>query len=271
MLPEGASYAQTKAVEEEITRRWSVRQQSANAAEEQTVSSAMTALLGNGGDVSRIPAGVRNAIPGDKWGAVLGFARTVQEFGKQRDSVHDDAMYNFAITHPEVIRDSSDSNFLAKYAGHPKFEEIAQYRAQLQGKKPVGDGKAPGSLNYGTINRVVDSRLQSAGIDPKDNGQEGHVGAVRRVINGAIAGEQRRIGRQLTDAETESFVDKQFARPGVINTSFFGTKTPIPLFAVDVDHIPPADRKMIDDALDRAGQPKTDANRLALYYAGRMR
>jgi hypothetical protein len=74
----------------------------------------------------------------------------------------------------------------------------------------------------------------------------------------------------MTDAETESFVDRQFARPGVVHRNWLGTASNIPLFGVDVSHVPPADLKQIDDALDRAGQPKTDANRLALYYQGRM-
>jgi hypothetical protein len=269
------TYDQIKAVDEEVSRRWQVHKSAADQQEEETVSQAMTQLLKNGGDVNALPGKLRNAIPGDKWGSVLGFASSVRTFGEQRDPVKDDTSYNLAITNPNYLKALPDSAFLAQYAGHPKFEELAKYRGQLQGKIPVGDKTNPGALSYETINRVVDSRLQSIGIDPKDDKQAGHIGAVRRIINGAIAGEQRRLGRQLTDAETESFVDKQFARPGVINTrSFLGldiSKTPLPLFAVDVGHIPADDLKQIDDALDRAGQPKTDANRLALYYAARGR
>lgn len=268
-----APYEMTRAVEDEISRRWTVHKAAADSHEEQALSTAMTQLLKNGGDVNAIDAKLRNAIPGDKWDSLLSFSSSVRSYAKgDRDPKHDDAMYNFALTNPQVLRDASDSAFLAKYAGHPKFEEIAKYRAQLRGQLPVGDGKnKPGDLNYATINRVIDNRLVSIGIDPKDDKAEGQIGAARRVLNGAIAGEQRRVGRQLTDAETESFIDKQFARPGVINTSWLGTRTPIPLFKVDVDHIPKPDLKQIDDALDRNGQPKTDANRLALYYAARGR
>jgi len=207
---------------------------------------------------------------------VISFADSVRTYNKgKRDPSYDDGMYNFAITHPDVLKAVPDSDFLHKYAGSPYFKELAEYRGKLQGKIPVGtDAKNnPGNLSYETINRVVDSRLLSMGVDPKDKDQAGHIGAVRRTVNNLIAAEQRRVGRPLTDTETEAFVDRQFARPGVINTkSFLGiqtSQTKLPLFAVDVNHIPADDLKQIDDALDRIGQPKTDANRLALYYSAK--
>jgi hypothetical protein len=273
-----------KAVESSAESTWRIHDQSVDQNIEKGTSTAYQQLLQNGGDVSKLDPSLRNSLPGDKWASVLAFADTVKSYNKdKRDPVEDDKMYNYAITHPEVIRDASPSVFLSHYAGHPKFEEIAKYRAQLRGELPLDkDGKNdPGTLSYTTINNIVDSRLTAAGVALKDGkGHDnpaivGQVGAVRRVINGLIAGEQRRIGRPMNDTELESFVDRQFARPGVIHTrNFLGVttaQTAIPLFAVDVGHIPPADLKQIDDALDRAGQPKTDANRLSLYYAGRTR
>jgi hypothetical protein len=264
------SYDQIKAVDEEITHRWQVHKASTDQAEEQTVSSAMTQLYQNGGDINALPPSLRNAIPGDKWGSVLGFASTVRSFGKQRDPEKDDALYNFAITHPEVIKNASTSNFLDKFAGHPKFEEIAKYRGQLRGEIPVGGKEGnPGNLSYETINRAVDSRLEAIGIDPKDDKKAGQVGAVRRIVNGAIAGEQRRLGRPLTDAETESFIDRQFAKSRTLSHYVLGVNTSderVPMFSINADQIPSAMLQQIDDALDKQGQPKTDQNRLLVYY-----
>jgi hypothetical protein len=262
-----------EAVEKQAEITWRLHNESVEQDIDKNVSTAFLQLMQNGGNLNALDPSLRNSIPGGKWSELINFADGIKNKDAKRDPAKDDAMYNYAITHPEVIRDVSDSVFLHNYAGNGRFADIAQYRARLQGKLPSGGKEQPGALNYSTINSIIDNRLASIGVDPKDDKQAGHVGAVRRIINGAVAGEQRRLGRQLTDAETESFVDRQFARPGVIHTQgFLGVTTgqsSIPLYAVDVGHIPAKDLQQIDAALDRAGQPKTDANRLALYYAQR--
>jgi hypothetical protein len=264
------SYDKVKAVEEEISRRWQQHKVSEDYNQDQTVSTAMTQLLKNGGNISKLPPSLRTQIPGDKWERVINFAKSIQE-PPPRDKSHDDALYNQSVTNPDWLKSLPNSEFIHDFQGHPQFDEIAKHRAQLLGLMPVGEKDNPGTINYTTINRIVNSRLEALGVgtDAK-SGNQPQVGAAQRVINQAIAGEQRRIGRQLTDAETESFIDRQFARPGVINThSFLGLETSkksLPLFAVPVSHIPTDELTQIDAALDRSGQPKTDQNRLTLYY-----
>jgi murein DD-endopeptidase MepM/ murein hydrolase activator NlpD len=263
-----ASARALSALRQEVEGRWRMRESAEADAEDRIMEEVQQALIANGGNFSALPARLRSRIPADRYDDAMAFAERIQP-RRERDDVADDIAYNNAITNPAALGQMSDSDFTRRYAGHPSFTTIANLRASVRNPSRGSERDDPGNLARDTINRVVTRNLQANGIPVEGADADlARVGAIRSSIDTRVASEQRRLGRAMTEAETQAFVERLFVTETVrIPGTFGGEGRRVPRLLIEVDQISPNDRRRIERQLRDARVPVTDANILRVYQS----
>lgn len=260
-----ASPSLIKAVDQEVTTRWTIRKNAIEQHADENVSAAQAALIANGGNYNALPAKVRRALPPDKVGSVVNFAEGLRNFNDQTD----EATYATLATNPDKLKTMSDSEWLSYTTklSRQDFKSFSALRGELRtGKK----GSDPGSLNTEAINRVFNNRWSSLGLDPTPKPDDVHglaqVGAARRFVDHAIGAEQQRLGKQMNDLEVQKFVDALFLKTSD-KSGWFGSKTQVSRYTTKYEDINAKQRQEIEDSLRRRGVPVTEDNVLSVFYS----
>jgi len=256
---------------DEVSRQYEDQTKALKARDEESTTSAMRALIQNGGNFTSLPPSVRNAIPPDKYDNVMDFATKLAKGVPVETNM---AVYQKLETDEKYLKGLSDNAFfqLKGQLSDADFKHFADKRGALLNKP--GSGSGPESLDDAAIKRTLDNRLATLGIDPsvdvsKDQKAAGRVGAIRQFVNQAIIGAQQASGKKLTDAEVEKYIDGLFAKNLTFRqTHLFGADTTEQqrMLTMGVDDIPVDSRKRLEADFKVNGNPNPTAAELLSAY-----
>lgn len=236
--------------------------------EEQIVADAMRELVDNGGDYSALPTLMRSAIPPQRIGKVIDFARKLQK----GDNTTNLALYNQLTEDPQMLANLTDDQFFAlrDELSDTDYKHFSKQRADIRnGNQP--DGQNPGSLNTSAIKTAVDNRLIQMGMRPtasfdKDGEPQGdtvRVGGIRKLVNEAILASQNATGKKMNDAEVEQFIDKLFSERTTYE-QFWGSPEG-PVLGMKFSDIPKQIQKDMRASFKRRGIEPSEQELLEAY------
>jgi len=255
----------------DVTRQYDDAIKSKKQGEEKAASTGMQWLMDNGGRMSEMPAAIRNQIPPKEIDNLMSFGQKMSK----GDDITDDRLYFRLTTNPEAMAKMSDAEFLLLRPGlsQKDYEHFTAKRAEiLSGKSSA----APGSLNDGAVNRVLNQRITGLGLDPtpKDGSNDAQrIGAMRRFVDSSLLDAQRQSGKKFDDAQTQQHIDALFAQNIQFRKTFMGFNTGttgMNMLSMRVGDIPDSDKKKLEDAFKATGNSKpTDADLLGAYWASK--
>lgn len=180
------------------------------------------------------------------------------------------AVYQMLASDPAKIKTMPDNEFfaLSNVLSKSDFKKFADMRADKATSKDN-----PGALDIGSVNSVLNVRLNSLGLNPSEKGdnKEGQrIAAIRKHVNDLVLEQQAQIGRKLNDAEITKLVDDQFLRNRQFRTSVIGISTGTQsqrLFDMKANDIPKSVQDAIKSDFAAAGiDNPTEADMLGAYY-----
>ncbi|OAE72608.1 hypothetical protein A7J71_11350 [Achromobacter insolitus] len=219
---QGQSPERVRIALEETARQYEVANKAIKQRDDEAVASAMRELIANGGRYSDLPLAVRANIPAESVADVMGFAGKIAK-GEDRTN---EAVYQKLAGDPSYLHALSDNEFyrLRGELSESDFKTFANQRGAAAGK---GVGKMD-ELNSSAINSTLNNRLATLKIDPtpKDGTSDAaRVGAIRKFVNDAVLDQQKVTGKQMTDRETEDFIDGLFAKSVQFRSFWFGNSS----------------------------------------------
>lgn len=263
-----------KKAQEELSRQLTVHQRGVTARQDNAYMQAMQHIE-NGGRYDTLPAQVKAELNPAKWSALRKYEETVRGGGRQQSDL---ATYQMLASNPGRVRGMTDAEFYAQrqYLSDSDFKKFSDMR----GANPSASND-PGNIDQTAVNRIVDSRLQSMGLDPKaDAGAAAaRVGAIRKTIMDVVTREQQIAGKKLNDADLTRLIDEEFLRTRAFKSEGWlaqfsdylsGTGDEVrkrTLFGFTVDDIPREERDRIEAYYaDNGFEKPTDQQLLERFF-----
>lgn len=259
---QGQSSERIRVAVEAVTQQWETVNKAIKQREDEAVAGAMRELVANGGRYADLPLAVRATIPAGEVDKVISFAGKIAK-GEDRTN---EAVYQKLAGDPGYLHSLSDNAFyqLRAELSESDFKTFANQRGAAAGR---GADKAD-ELNTSAINSTLNNRLATLKIDPtpKDGSADAaRVGAIRKFVNDAVLSQQKVSGKQMTDRETEEFVDGLFAK-SVQFRGLFGT-TNERMLTVKAGDIPSDVKKALKADFKKNGiDDPTDSDLLGAYW-----
>lgn len=236
--------------------------------QDEAVATAMQTLINNGGSYASLPAEVRSAIPPDKVGSVIDFAK---KLAAGEDAPTDWALY-YALKSDATLLGSTNLLAVRNRLSDSEFKELTNAQQETR--------RGGNQTQVRSVKDTLNQYLVEAGInpDPKpdDTANAARVGRVWSMFENRVRAREADLGHKLSPDE----LNKEAARlmtHVLIGSSFFDWNTSVtqmPAAAADPakdNIIVPADeRPRIEEGLRAAGKPVTDENVRALYLRGRL-
>lgn len=206
---EGQSPERIRVAVEAVSQQWEMANKAIKQRNDEAVAGAMQELVANGGRYSDLPLAVRATIPAEDVDKVISFAGKIAK-GEDRTN---EAVYQKLATDPTYLHSLSDNAFylLRSELSESDFKTFVNQRGAAAGR---GVDKVD-ELNTSAINSTLNNRLTTLKVDPtpKDGTDDAaRVGAIRKYVNEAVLSQQKVTGKQMTDRETEEFIDGLFAK-----------------------------------------------------------
>ncbi|CAB3624714.1 transglycosylase SLT domain-containing protein [Achromobacter pestifer] len=248
---------------EETTRQYEVANKAIKQRDDEAVAGAMRELVANGGRYSDLPLAVRANIPAGNVAEVMGFAGKVAK-GEDRTN---EAVYQKLAGDPSYLRSLSDNEFyrLRGELSESDFKTFSNQRGAAAGR---GVDKVD-ELNTSAINSTLNNRLATLKIDPspKDGTSDAmRVGAIRKFVNDAVLDQQKVVGKQMTDRDTEEFIDGLFAKSVQFRSFWFGSSNER-LLTLKVGDIPGEVKTALKADFKKNGiDDPTEADMLGAYW-----
>jgi soluble lytic murein transglycosylase len=228
--------------------------------DEEAVSSAMQALIQNGGGYASLPVELRTAIPPDKVGSVIDFAR---KMAAGEDVQTDWQTYYDLKSNPQTL---AQANLMAM-RGHlndSEFRELVKEQQNLR----TGGRTQMSSLR--SEEQLIKQYLSDAGFEDDSEGYDQRVGRVWSAYSAQVRAQEATVGRKLNPVEKEQTLARLMTS---VEIDTWGSNTQYPAAAVDPASdavvVPRGDRAVITAALRRAGKPATEQNIRALFLRAR--
>jgi hypothetical protein len=126
-----------------------------------------------------------------------------------------------------------------------------------------------------TLSQQLGAAARMLELEPEERGQ------FESRAQQALDREQTVLGRELTFDDRQKVIDRMLIQGEVIGGGFFGlidsdrrlfevAPDDVARFEFDVSEVPAADRQQIEAALEKIGQPATDAAIVELYRLGNL-
>lgn len=260
---QGQSPERIRIALEETTRQYEVANRAIKQRDDEAVAGAMRELVANGGRYSDLPLAVRAMIPAGDVAEVMTFAGKIAK-GEDRTN---EAVYQKLAGDPAYLTSLSDNEFfrLRGELSESDFKTFANQRGTAAGK---GVAKMD-DLNTSAINNTLNNRLSTLKIDPspKDGTSDAaRVGAIRKFVNDAVLDQQRVTGKQMTDRETEEFIDGLFAKSVQFRSFWFGNSSER-MLTVKAGDIPSEVKTALKADFKKNGiDDPTEADMLGAYW-----
>lgn len=214
-------------------------------------------------------------------------AAVIQQAGGGRVETDWNTYYSlFTLGSNERTRDDFAKTNLMDYRGRLGDSEF-KHLMEMQSSIRSNDGKRTTGLvaSQQEQNDIVNDALVSIGLDPTPSAPgsktynkftSDRVVAFRRSVRDAVASREALNGnKKLGAEEIQSIVDTLMVPVGTreIGKTFFGNAVTVPSFgfeqpqaqAARAADVPAGERRRIEEALRRDGQPVTDVNVLRLF------
>lgn len=259
---QGQSPERIRIAVEAVNQQWETVNKAIKQRNDEAVAGAMQELVANGGRYAELPLAVRATIPAEEVDKVLNFAGKIAK-GEDRTN---EAVYQKLAGDPAYLLSMDDNAFyqLRAELSESDFKTFANQRGAAAGR---GADKAD-ELNTSAINSTLNNRLATLKIDPtpKDGSADAaRVGAIRKFVNDAVLSQQKVSGKQMTDRETEEFVDGLFAK-SVQFRGLFGTSNER-MLTVKAGDIPSDVKKALKADFKKNGiDDPTDSDLLGAYW-----
>jgi hypothetical protein len=264
-----------KKAQEELNRRYSLYQKGQKETRDTAFATAMKHIE-DGGRYDTIPLAVRNTVDPSKWDDLRRYEKTVLGGGRENSDL---ATYQLLAGNPDALRKMSDTEF---YSMRQKLTEADFKKFSDMRGKAATSTNTPGALDLPMVNNVVDSRLQSIGLDPKakSGAALARVGAIRKTINDDVLLRQEAAGRKFDDAEITKTVDELFLRTRGFKSrtwlEAFTLQDPqvrkATLFGATVSDIPKELAKSLEADFKAQGiDEPTDQQMLEAFFMGDIR
>lgn len=235
--------------------------------DDQNYTTAMKAVMSNGGKVSALPYSVRSAVPAGKMDDLLNFAERVSKGDNQTNP----AVYQL-LSNTQVLAKMTDDQFF-HMRGELSDSDFKHFSTQRDVARGGGSHSKVEEINLSALNSTLGNRLRTLGLDPtpKDGSDEaGRLGAIKKFLTDGMITRQGVMGKQMSDAEVEKFIDEQFAKSVEFRTSWLGISTGTSkerLLTMKAGDIPSAVRDTLKRDYAAAGvSSPTDAELLSAYW-----
>ncbi len=260
------------AVEDRVNRYYSIKKQAENENKEKIMTDAANIIDRTGST---------NSISPSVWTSLSVTERTSLEQYAKRKAKGDAEKTDWA-TYYELMSLGSSQDTREAFArtnlleykhklGNTEFKQLTDLQASIR----KGDGKADEKLDgFRTNQQIVDDTLRQAGLDPtpKSSSDNKSVASFRRAVDGAVAAEERRKGKKLTNDEVQSIADNLVIKGKVPGSGWIWDteKRAFELsegesLVVKPKDIPVVERRKIEAALRKHNRQVTDQSVLDLY------
>jgi soluble lytic murein transglycosylase len=237
--------------------------------EEDSVANAVQWLTQNSYDFNSMPLSIKGAIPSDK----LALVRNIGASLAKGNMTDDPKAYQAAVTNPQLIAKMGDSEWYNYSLTHFTPETKKQMDV-LRAKtiNPTSTKNSPDDLDYASINRVFDQKMQEMGVDPTPKGTDKagmqSIGAKRAAMNTIILDMQRNSGKKLSDAELIKAINQVFLQQ--VTVPGFFTNSDKPMMSIKPSDVPPIAAQRIRQQLAAEGvADPTDADVLEHFISER--
>lgn len=228
--------------------------------EEQAVSDAMQALIQNGGGYADLPIAIRSAIPTQKVGAVIDFAK---KLAAGEDVKTDWQAYYELKANPQVL---AQTNLMAL---RDKLND-SEFRELVKEQQDLRSGGQTQMSALRSEEQLIKQYLTDAGFKSNAASYEKRVGQVWSAYTAQVRTQEAQMGRKLNPVEKEQTLARLMT---TVEVDGWWGNPQVPAAAVtDADGvvIPNSEREMIVSSLVKAGKPATDQNIRAVYLRSKM-
>jgi hypothetical protein len=223
------------------------------------------------GSVSQIPPGQWAAMDKSQRDSLTTYARDIAEGNHIPTDWNTYYQLKTKASNPET-RKAFEREDLTKYRGKlgpTEYKELIGAQASLR------EGKTDKKLDgYLTHKQIVDDTLAGISIDPtpKPGTAAKQVAEFRRMVDTEITARQTQTGKEATNEEVQQIVDNLIVKGRVPVKNWFDDekhrfqlKPGESLIIEDVNEVPAAERKEIEDRLRAKGKSVSDDNILRVF------
>lgn len=245
-----------KVARQEAKRQFGDAEDAMKQRSDETVATAMRALVANGGRYVDLPPALRAALPPKEIDNVMGFAEKMAK-GQQPNT--DWGLYYELSNDPELLKRTNLMAVRDKLAD-TEFKHLTT----LQQK----DGKDQNLTALQSPMALVTQFAREAGISTSGTNKADaeKLGRITSDVQSALTAAEQAKGKKLAPEEVRQVVARAFVKVEIDRPYWFNQQAPAALVKPD-DRlvVPVAERAKIADALKRAGRQADEASIQTLY------
>ena len=232
--------------------------------QDEAVAAAMESLLSNGGGYASLSSDLRAAIPPEKVGSVIDFAK---KLAAGEDTKTDWSLY-YQLKSDASLLGATNLMAVRDKLNDSEFKELVN----LQGEAKRGTS----TTQLRSVKDTLDQYLIESGINPNpkadDTENAARVGRVWSAVEAGVRERETALGRKLSPDEMQKEIGRMMTTVEV--NGWTSSSRNLPAVAVDATTdpvvVPSAERDLIKEALRATGKPITDENIARLYLRGKM-
>ena len=249
---------------EQYDRKWADHQKGVKINQDNALAEAMR-HIDAGGSYKSLSEQLKAGIDPTRFDELRNYEKQVKGNGTTTDL----AYYQQLTENPERVRKMSDAEFygLRTKLSEADFKKFAALRAPKEEK--AKDNRS-GVLDMTGINQVLKSRFDSMGLNAKSSDDKMRMGAITRHVQDLILAEQKKLGKQLDNAQTLKLIDAQFLRTRAFKESGWFSGEGVrkeQLFGMRMKDIPADSLKRLKKDFEAQGiKAPTDQQLLQAYY-----
>lgn len=259
-LGPGARPEQIRIATEQATKLYSEQTAAIKQREDEAVANAQRMLIENGGNFAGLPNDVRAAIPPGQFDNIMAFAGKLAA-GIPASTNWD--LYYSLKRDPQVLARENLGKYRDKL-GDTEFKQL------VNEQQDILQGKTEDMTRLRNGKDILNQMMREAGIDPTPPDDEKEkaavVGRLWNSFEQRVREREQVTGKKLSPEEMKPIAAQLFTAVEVQRPFWFNKMTPAggvgPGQRVVV---PPAEERMIRDALKARGEPATDEAIQNLY------
>jgi hypothetical protein len=253
-----------------VDQRYAADEQGLKDKQEQAYAEGLRIVRETGGNLNAVPPALKGQIKPEQFKELEGYGRDIVD-GKYRTT--DPAAY-LTVMDPKVVERMSATQ-LEAFRPQLSDEDYKKARQLWQDTHQPAPAKSPDSLDVGTLDSLVNTRLTYLGLNPdpaaNDPGGRARVGAIRQFAHQYVLDLQKQAGKKLeTYGDLETAVNNMFLKEQGFRTTVFGVTTghgKQSVLTSQVRDLPTDTRAQLKAAFKKQrGRDPSDAELLQAYF-----